>query len=131
MLLLVFSFGCNSRPLTFPVDGNVTFSDGTALAGGTVELLTTGPDGKKVNARGMIDGRGGFVLRTFEDQDGALAGEHQVIVVGPSAIPSGDITKKKRGISVASRFQNYETSGLKFTVEPKENHLAITVERDK
>lgn len=127
----VFSAGCDYRPKTFPVDGRVVFSDGTPVSGGTVEFITEGPDGKMVNARGMIDDRGNFALRTSENNDGALPGEHRAIVVRPSMNPSGNIAALKPTEGVAVRFQNYDTSGLKFTVEPKANHFTITVAKEE
>lgn len=127
-LALALISGCSGRPATYPVSGTVTYSDGTPLTGGTVEFLTDGPDGKPVNASGAIDAQGNFELRTFGVKDGAVEGKHRAIVTGPNPIPSGNIKDIKPARRVAERFRNYDTSGLEFVVEPKENRYSIVVE---
>jgi hypothetical protein len=122
--------GCDHRPTTFPVDGKVTYTDGAPLAGGTVEFLTTTADGQRINARGRTDLTGAFTLGTFAEDDGALAGRHQAIVVGRPALLGGDLTRAPHLKGIDPRFANYETSGLTFVVKPGENHFAISVARE-
>ena len=78
--------GCGSgHPApTYPVTGKVVFSDdGTPLSTGGSILWESVPDEPGVlpfNASGAIQADGTFELTTFEEGDGAVAGEHRVLV---------------------------------------------------
>jgi hypothetical protein len=112
------------------VAGKVMFTDGTPLSGGMIEFLTTAADGQKINARGNIDTQGNFTMTTWNERDGAIVGEHSAIVIGLAAIPSGDVLLQNTSKNLDLRFNNYATSGLKFTVKPGENRFTVTVERE-
>jgi len=70
--------GCNrsDRPATYPVRGNVTHR-GKPVAGASVAFLTPGAPRAAV---GTTDEAGNFRLTTFEPDDGAIPGTHEVTV---------------------------------------------------
>jgi hypothetical protein len=123
--------GCSQKGKTYPVKGQVVYEDGTPVTGGVVEFLTKPPEGKAINARGVIDEQGKFVLSTFAPGDGAVIGEHQAIVVGPRELPTGDPLKASRPKSVDAALGDYQTSGLTFSVKPEKNYFVIKVRREK
>ena len=118
--------GCGDKLATYPVQGKVQFANGKPLPGGSVEFLTKDAEGKAVNARGAIQSDGTFQLKT-RDKDGAIPGKHQIIVM-PLRV---DAVTKDTVIPpnpLDTRFSSYTTSGLSFTVEPKEqNECVLTV----
>jgi len=65
-----------NRKATYPVKG-VVLQEGTPVAGATV-MFRSGSE--KVAASGVTDDEGEFELTTYESNDGAVAGQHQVIV---------------------------------------------------
>lgn len=130
--------GCgDSKLATYPASGRVAFTDGKPLSGGTVELRPVrqqdvDPSAAETGAfcaRGLIQPDGAFELSTFAPGDGATEGEHVALIVPP--IPPGRIDPTIRPKPVINpRFQNYGTSGLKFTVTPEgPNEFEIIVER--
>lgn len=66
-----------SRPATYPVTGMVIFK-GNPLPNATVVFSSQGEN--PTAAVGRTDEQGAFSLTTFNDQDGAVAGEHQVLI---------------------------------------------------
>ena len=65
------------RPQTYPVNGIVTFN-GKPLPEATVVFHSNSGDSQA--AVGRTNQAGEFQMRTFEDGDGAVAGEHHVTV---------------------------------------------------
>ena len=66
-----------NRPQTYQAGGLVTF-DGQPLSDATVVFKPADSDGN--TAVGRTDAEGRFVLQTFGDKDGAIAGKHLVTV---------------------------------------------------
>jgi hypothetical protein len=120
--------GCGPQRLkTYPVEGRVVFSDGSPVHTGSVEFRSRNHD---VRAHGSIDRDGNFRLTTYRPEDGAVAGEHDCVVVqvlnaqrlGPTFRPS------LLGI-IDPRYSQYRTSPLECTIErDKTNRVRLTVE---
>ena len=122
--------GCSdSRPATYPVQGRVHFADGQPVPVGIVEFRSQS-DGRI--AKGRIDQKGHFVLSTFGKNDGAVAGEHQVIVLqhfdqrvwsaqAPRnrALPPEHGQHEQETVLVHRRFAEYGASGLTAAVKPQ------------
>ena len=123
--------GCKSHPAaTHPVSGKVVFADGTPLrTGGIILFKPMATEGQPVfDARGTLTADGTFQLSTFEKEDGAVAGKHQVLV---RAKRDADDYLKWGVVPrpvIDPRFEHYETSGLEFTVAEGENDFTIDVE---
>jgi hypothetical protein len=116
--LLPILSACNSHPATVPVTGTVKFEDGTPLAGGTVEFRNVTTDiAKQINARGEIGPDGKYQLTSFEPNDGAIAGEHQVCVFPPAQETPGSLDSEPPPSPLERKYQAYETSGLSYTVK--------------
>lgn len=128
---LAFATGCGQRhPPTYPVSGKVVFADGVSLTTGGVVLCNSIVDGgQSISARGSIHGDGTFTLTTYSDGDGAVAGKHRVLVRAKRDVDDFVV----RGIIplpvIDRRFESYQTSGLEFTVEDRNNEWRLVVER--
>lgn len=123
--------GCEpGRKATYPVSGKVVFADGSPLiTGGIVLFESIAAEGQSVIARGVVQDDGTFRLSTFEEGDGARAGKYRILVRAKR-----DATDyRERGIIprpvIDSRYENYETSGLQFTVEENNNEFKVVVNR--
>jgi hypothetical protein len=130
--------GCgDSRPATYPVQGTVKFTDGDPVPVGIVEFRakTTGE-----KARGKLDPHGRFSLKTFGDKDGALPGEHQVVVIqhfdphvwktgkvpGDAVMPEGEHHEHDHPAEIVDRrYAAYNTSPLMATVKPQEENVVV------
>jgi hypothetical protein len=120
--------GCGGDPKTYPVEGKVTFPDGTTLVGATVEFEAEDAAAAGRNARGTVGADGRYRLTTFKDGDGAVEGPHRVLVVPPSYEPSNMEGPPPKQV-LSPNCSKYETSGLRFTVKPETNTYDITVQR--
>lgn len=124
--------GCSDgRPATYPVEGRVTFEDGTPVTSGTVEFESLD---SRINARGSIHPDGTFRLSTFEPGDGAVAGRHRSVVVQLLIAQADRTIQHSHGPEAAARavhprHASYETSGLEFDVsESGRNSVTIMVD---
>ena len=127
--LLLGVVGCGSGKLpTYPVTGTVTFADGKPVAFGQIELYNAEHD---LTARGKIQPDGTFELGTFADRDGAVAGQHQAIVV-QIRLP-GQLGKERtsHGQHVDARYADFSTAKLEFNVSSEQpNHWHIKLDQD-
>lgn len=121
--LLCVLAGCGG-PRTYPVEGKVTFPDGTPLKGALVTLAPKGEDAPPIGARGETDEQGVFRLSTYKLDDGAPEGTYRVAV----APPMHPDPEKPPPQLIDPRFSDYESSGVEFTVSATQrNVLPITV----
>ncbi|MFO0921046.1 MAG: hypothetical protein U0905_00965 [Pirellulales bacterium] len=112
--------GCGtSHPPTFPVYGKVMFPDDEPVRIGTVEFRQegAGQDGNRAIARGTIQEDGTFQLSTFNPNDGALAGTHQVTVHQLIIVEDQSFASHGHGRRVSPKYSDYATSGLKADVK--------------
>ena len=140
-LLLALLPGCGpKRPEMGRVEGVVTFQ-GKPLAEAEVMFV---PRQVGRPASGRTDQQGHFRLTTFEERDGALLGEHDVIVIkiamgpvpaalkpppGHAAEPSGPARLRHnpsqppapRRWLIPQRYGDVKTSGLSAAVKPGKN----------
>lgn len=116
-------------PSPIPAAGTVTYK-GKPLAGATVVFLASVPGkNRSLAAVANTDATGRFVLRTYRDGDGAIAGHHQVtirksVAVGPDGKPlipdeRGDILDLPlEKHLIPEKYASCETSGLSAAVAP-------------
>jgi hypothetical protein len=139
VLVLGSLVGCGTRK-TYPVRGKVQYPDGSPMKGGAVMFEPLGVEKVEkgaeapIMARGYINEDGTFALSTFGDEDGAPPGHYRVLV-------RAQVKRHGRGVDenapdpqwdpyqIHQRFQDFKTSGLEFTVEPKVNDFLIKVEK--
>lgn len=134
VVIMTALVGCGTKhDATYPVSGKVVFDDGKPFtAGGVVmfESIAVG-DQPVYTAAGAIAADGTFRISTFQEGDGAVAGEHRVLVRAKrDADDFGKlgVVQPSKAV-IAPRFENYETSGLAFTVEPSVNEFTVVVKR--
>jgi hypothetical protein len=120
-LLPVAAVGCGAG--RYPVQGKVTFEDGTPLTSGLVVFEKSEGD-TKVMARGEIGSDGSYRLGTSNPGDGVEPGKYRVLVTVPEPI---DPDQAKRTPDVDKRFMDFKTSGLEFEVKAGTNEYPITV----
>ncbi len=126
--IAVFVVGCadDGRVPTYEVNGRVQFADGSPLKGGSIICLSDSDEG--LSARGAIGEDGTFALGTYEQDDGAIAGRHMVMIdppvpqnFNPDAGPAPKV--------IHDRYRQHHTSGLELTVaedEPNEVTLEVS-----
>ena len=126
-ILMVTGCGKTTEPM-HPVNGIVRFSDGKLLREGTVEFEIMGRD-KPMTARGDIGPDGAFRLGTFTLDDGAVAGQHRVVVISDQAIGNG---AERPGMlaqqSLHPKYRDFRTSRLVFDVKEGTNNIVIEVD---
>lgn len=121
LFALVLSVGCSPEVKIHPVAGKVLLSSGSPATRGVIEFRTFTEEGEIVNAFGEIQADGSFQLTTYEENDGALAGEHEAIVLDPASTDGGPVQRSL----FPSRYRAYETSDLKITIEPGPNDVVV------
>lgn len=133
--LLLSLTGCgDSHPARSPVSGTVTYNDEPLHIGSLVFVPVEGGP----SAEGKIDEEGNYVLGTFEESDGAITGEYQVMITaltspGGSGLPEDAVNGNAGPVSVIPEwYGNISSSGLKVTVEPdKENVINFPLDDTK
>ena len=109
------------RPPTYPAGGTLLV-DGKPMEGVKVQFeRPPAADGRPWVAFGYTDSRGRFRLQTFRDGDGAVAGEHVVLVEWVTfeqlPKPAGAEVAPTREVSrLPARYRSAKTSGLTATV---------------
>lgn len=150
-LLGVLAIGCGGaegdtgRAETYETTGKITF-DGKPVEDATV---TFSPTGTQPPAVGRTDPEGNYSLRTYEDGDGAAAGDYTVLVmketVTAAAAPTHDEVVASGGSPQAhsgapgasttkselpTKYSSQATSDLKATVtEDGENNFDFNLEK--
>ena len=126
-LTLSITVGCgDGRPPAYPAKGKVVFADGSPVKVGTIETksLLHG-----VQATASIQPNGTFVLTTYQEGDGAVAGPHDCVVV--QFIQAENIANHKPSTLgvVHPKHASYATSNLKIEVSAdKPNEFVVQVE---
>lgn len=127
LIAISFLSGCGINGIkTYPVRGQVVFSDDSPVKFGRIEFYHPEHD---LNSRGAIQPDGSFVLGTYSNEDGAPAGTHDVAIT--QLIMSGQAggTPHEHGRHINSRYHDYDTSGITLTVQAsKNNEFRIVVE---
>jgi hypothetical protein len=82
MLFLLLA-GCGGRDRTYHIEGVVLF-DGQPLSGATVVFISEEEGAHP--ASGMTDAEGNFLLTTYKESDGVLAGRYRVLITRTEAI---------------------------------------------
>jgi len=118
--LVVFFAACGGSPYgTISVEGRVTYN-GDTLVGGSVMFYPT-ERGKGRPASAKIDPDGTFVVKTFSNASGLIPGDYKIGVTSrrpflPRDKPENVEPTDANPLELPARFNNPETSGLRFTV---------------
>lgn len=125
--VLCVSVGCSSenRLETGEVYGKVTYN-GDPLQIGSLLFV---PTGGGPTAEANIESDGTFTMGTYELEDGAILGEHKVMITaitapGGSGLPEDVIDGEGAPVSIIpERFGDLEKSGLVVNVKSGENNI--------
>jgi hypothetical protein len=136
-MILLTPLGCGPGiPQAYPVTGRVAYKGREVsikpLAGGRVRFESVAD--AKVFAQGEIEEDGTFSLNTRQESrsfGGLVPGEYRARVEPPGF--SDELTEegrvKRLRAVINPRYLNYNTSGLRYTIEPRENEIKIEVEK--
>ena len=114
LLVAITVSGCGpSGPTTYPVRGKITFEDGTPVQVGLIEFRSA----DRVIARGKIETDGSYALTTFEPNDGAFEGVHQVVVQQMIITEDLSFTAHNHGKRVPPIYADYSSSPLQAEVK--------------
>lgn len=103
-------------PPRYPSTGAVEF-DGKPLEGAVITFFTE--QEKPFTAVGFTDSAGRFVLKTFRPNDGAVAGNH-VVMVEKREMVDGQLKTY-----LPAKYARKETSGLSATVTEKGPNMFV------
>ena len=126
--LLLAIAGCGQvdgdRAETANVHGKVTYN-GEPLDMGSLLFV---PVAGGTSAQGEIGSDGSYVMGTYEKTDGAILGEHKVIITAlrqpAGALPEDDLVGDAAPISlIPDRYGDLEKSGLRATVKKGDNEV--------
>lgn len=109
--------GCQARKPTASVTGTVTYNGKPQMAGSINFLSATGSGGQA-----LLGESGGYKI------DGPLdPGEYRVYLLAPvpEQLPPGTKPTPPRKFTVAARFLNPASSGVKVTLKPGPNEIPI------
>ena len=139
--LVALPLGCGgdpSKPKLGRVSGTVTYK-GEPVTKGVVSFVPAGGPGVETGqpAAGEIGSDGSYELTTFDEGDGAVLGEHVVLVQAVEMDPSieggsmpipdaqGRLNIKPPKHLVPEKYSKAETSPLRFTVAEGSNTYDI------
>lgn len=127
-LLIVAGCG-DGRIDTYPVIGTVKV-DGKPAEGAMVIFVpnSTAPEAERKRPFGIADGQGQFNLTTFEQSDGAPAGQYKILVQWPTPRDeSNDPRGRRRGTlgpdRLRGKYFNLDNATLSATVKEESNEL--------
>ena len=113
--------GCgDGRPKRVSIAGSVTV-DGKPLTQGNVIFV---PEGGRPSS-GKVEPDGRFVLRCFEEDDGALLGRHRIAVTAKDIISENNIKWH-----APARFAGFQSSGLEVEITESVDDLLIELFSD-
>jgi len=120
--------GCGGNG-PFPVEGKVVWSDGSAARELEGSQVVFDLPEKQTSARGIVKADGSFRLTTNKPDDGALAGEHQVLIIETRKQQGGPESGVIAPGAMDSRYSDPRTSGLTATVKQGNNPITLKVDR--
>ncbi len=149
LFFCLLGIGCSGNNKVVPVQGVLTWEDGTPVDGATVTFMPQAKDGRQ--AAGLTGKDGSFTLTMGGRGEGAFAGDYKVVVVKaeeteeavPPAMPGSDPTKamiewQKKQKARASQpnkrliplvYTSEKTTPLVQTVQPGNPRLELKLKK--
>ena len=139
--IVLLAVGCSpsGQVKTYPVKGQITFDGKPMQGGGAISLIPmTDQPGK--TAAGIVKPDGSYVLGTYREADGSMAGQFRVVVFQETvkeAAPSADGTAPSSAatstVAPADRipliYSSDRQSPLTATIEPQPNEINFDLKR--
>lgn len=126
LLLAAGVFAGCAEPKYYPVRGQVVDESGQPLKELAGAQISFKPAADPQDAVGEIRSDGTFSLTSEHPDDGCFPGENAVSISPPFL--SAD---HRQPAVIDPKYHDFETSGLKVTVEKKSNNVTLQVERVK
>jgi hypothetical protein len=126
---------------TYPVKGFITFEGKPMVGGGAISLIpTTNQSGKA--AGGTIKPDGTYILGTYTESDGSMAGDFKVVIFQETAkegqsAPDGSAPSATASTSVAAAdripvlYANDRQTPLTAKIEAKPNEINFDLKRQQ
>jgi hypothetical protein len=116
--------GSGRKPV-FPVRGQILGPNQRPALGALVVFHPVNPDpADPVKPLGRVDDKGRFTLTTYQEGDGAPAGEYVITVTWP--VPKKTPFDAEGGDQLQGRYANPQRSALRFSVEKvAENEVPV------
>lgn len=128
VICLAILAGCENNgdlPATYPVTGSVTFKN-KPVASGTITFHPIAADGNP--AVSLIDEQGRFELTTYDKNDGAVPGFHNVTIV---VAPRMDGSSAGEADVIPAVYNRPETTPLSLEVQSNgSNHFEIELKEN-
>ena len=116
---LLLLAGCSNTPPMGQVSGKITVKGKPVGYGSVMFVPATGPVGS-----GTLSPDGAYTLTTFKPGDGALAGDHKVVVEAYTIAKSREYGADDTATPAANKkYYNVATTPLKATVKEGQNAL--------
>jgi len=119
LFIFIMVMGCSSG--LYPVEGSVTFADGSPLKKGMVILEN---EDRSVSSRGMIGEDGKFILSTNNPGDGMKPGTYRGLI---STMDLSDVPDEQKKLPFHIKFTRFDTSNIILEIKPGKNVLSIQV----
>lgn len=138
--LLLATLGCggSDRVRVYPVSGTVTLDGQPMKGGGSIAFFPTGKQVGKTPG-GEIDDSGNYVLNTYGEADGAMAGPFRVVISQvtanePEPTPDGTPPPQQSNALPAKDFipliySDAQNSPLTATVDESPNEINFDLKR--
>ncbi|HEV3259890.1 MAG TPA: hypothetical protein VG013_23685 [Gemmataceae bacterium] len=107
----------------YPVKGRVLIRGKAATGALVVFYPVDKADGKSPSASGTCDEEGWFNLSTYEQGDGAPAGDYQVAITSGKGFGRQVLKKSAKPQRIGDGYKDPKTSRIRAHVEEKENEL--------
>jgi hypothetical protein len=122
--------GCGKGDGPFPVEGTVVWMDDTPAKELANAIVIFELAEKQTSARGNVQPDGTFRLTTTKPNDGALAGEHKVLIieVGRKSLGGPDGSNIAPG-AMDSKYSDPSSTDLLAKVGPGTNKITLKVKR--
>lgn len=126
---LACTVGCGEHPHLAPVHGTITL-DGKPIGPGDILFIPSIVDGTKgKTASGSFDTDGQYSLSTYQEGDGALVGDHKVVIT-PRRVgvePGGETATLAKLPPIPPRYGRASQSQLSATVHEKTNTIDFSL----
>ena len=112
-----------------PVSGRVTYAGRPVTEG---RIIFYPEDGRRL-AMSALDPSGNYALTTFDSQDGAFLGKHQVVIDAVREIASGPSSPGNEGDNIKLQrlvpevYADRKTSPLEAEVDDRENTIDFDI----
>lgn len=123
--ILACTVGCGEQSQLAPVHGTITLADKPIGPGNILFIPNVVKGIKAKTASGSFETDGRYSLTTFREGDGALVGDHTVVIT-PRRVgvePGGEVATRAKLPPIPRRYQNAAQSGLSATVRDGNNTI--------